>query len=287
VAIDTGNIAARAFPHQTIPHTVIISPEGKLIATTDPKLVTEAVIDSLLHQKEVHLADQKGILLESFDIVKTYFFASDTVKSRFIMRDELKGSNSFSKTYPLDSTFKGRRITCINFTLTGLYRTANHDFPNRRMIDKTGEKDNAPLYCLDLIVANKQDLLPTLQKELAKRFDMQAKIEQEMKEVNILKITDTAKFKHIPINKSGKRTYTASHSGIDEQCITMTDIANYLENYGTEKLPVIDETQNKGFFDIKFSFQPEKPETLIAVLNDMGLTLEKATRKVGFLVLYK
>ena len=286
-AIDTGNIAARAFPHQTIPHTVIISPEGKLMATTDPKLVTEAVIDSLLHQKEVHLADQRGILLESSDIVKTYFFATDTVKNKFIMQAGLQGSSSFSKTYPLDSVFKGRRITCVNFTLSGLYMAAYPGFPHRRTINRSGEKKDSPVYCLDLIVENKKDLLPTLRKELAKRFDLQAKIEQQTKDVYLLKITDKNKFAKVPINTSGKRTFMAKQGEIDQQYITMTDLGDYLENYGTGKLPVIDETLNKEHFDIRFSFQPEKPETLTAVLNDIGLSLERDTRKIDFLVLYK
>src|ERR1700754_2282005 len=70
VAVDTARLAATIFPHTTIPHTVVISEEGKLIATTAPELVSELVIDSILHKKEVHLADQKGILLESSDIIK-------------------------------------------------------------------------------------------------------------------------------------------------------------------------------------------------------------------------
>jgi thiol-disulfide isomerase/thioredoxin len=287
VAIDTERVAVRIFPHTTIPHTVIISPDGKVIATTDPQFVTEAVMDSVLQKKEVHLPNQKGILLEPSDIIKKYFFAADTVKNKFIMQAELKGANSFSTMYQRDSIFKGRRFTCVNFQLNGLYRIAYHDFPYSRTIDKTGEKKNAPLYCLDLIVANKKYLLPALQKELAKRFDLQAKIEQQTKDAYVLKITDREKFEKIPVNTSGRRTFGAMHGEIDEERITMADFANYLENYGIEKLPVIDETLNKGFFDIKFSFQPEKPESLVAVLNNMGLTLEKQSRKIDFLVLYK
>ncbi|WP_419699152.1 redoxin family protein [Mucilaginibacter sp. NFX135] len=286
-AIDTGELITQVFPHRVIPHTVVISPDGKLIANTTPESITALVIDSLLQQKEVHLVEKKEILLTPPDIIKKYFFAADTVKSRFVMQAEMKGAGSFSTTHLHDSTFNGRRLTCLNFRLNSLYRMAYHNFPYGRTIDKTGEKNNGPLYCVDLIVPDEKDLLPTLGKELAKRFDLQAKLMPETKEVNVLKIADTAKFKHIPINKSGKRTYLAKHGEIDEQYITMTDLADYLENYGTGKLPVIDETQNKGFFDIKFSFQPEKPESLTTILSNMGLSLEKATRKVDFLVLYK
>ena len=286
-AIDTEALITGVFPHRVIPHTVVISPEGKLIANTTPELVSASVIDSLLQQKEVHLAEKKESLLTSPDIIKNYFFADDKIKSRFIMQAEMKGAGSFSTTYQQDSIFKGRRLTCLNFTLTSLYRMAYHNFDYGRTIDKTDEKNNAPLYCVDLIVPDKKDLLPTLQKELSKRFDLQAKVEPQTKDVYVLKIIDKDKFKTIPLNTSGKRTYGSMHGEIDQQYITMADFANYLENFGTGKLPVIDETLNKEHFDIKFSFQPEKPESLTTVLSGMGLALEKATRKVDFLVLYK
>ncbi|MEZ2335687.1 redoxin family protein [Mucilaginibacter sp. RCC_168] len=286
-AMDTGELITQVFPHRVIPHTVVISPDGKLIANTTPESITALVIDSLLQQKEVHLVEKKEILLTPPDIIKKYFFAADTVKSRFVMQAEMKGAGSFSATYLQDSVFKGRRFTCLNLSLNSLYRMAYHNFPYGRTIDKTGEKNNGPLYCVDLIVPDKKDLLPTLQKELSKRFDLQAKIEPQTKDVYVLKVTNKDKFKTIPLNTSGRRTYGSMHGEIDQQRITMADFAGYLEGFGTGKLPVIDETQNKEFFDIKFSFQPEKPESLTIILSNMGLSLEKATRKVDFLVLYK
>lgn len=65
----------------------------------------------------------------------------------------------------------------------------------------------------------------------------------------------------------------------------MKDFADYLESYGTGHLFVIDETNSKEKFDIKFSFQPENPASLTQVLNDMGLVLKKDQRKVDMLVL--
>ncbi|WP_428328171.1 TIGR03435 family protein [Mucilaginibacter sp.] len=286
-AVDTSNTIARLFPHQLIPHTVLISADGKLIANTSPELVTDKVIDSLLNQQEVHLAEKKDNTLDYHAIIKKYFFAADTVKSRFMMLPEIKGAPGFSTTYLNDSTFHGRRLTGVNLDLTTLYRIANNDFPYSRMIDKTGQDKNAPSYCLDLIVADKADLLPTLQKELAKRFDLQAKIDPQMKEVYLLKITDAEKFKSISRNTSGKRTYYSRHGEIDQQNMSMHDFAGYLEDYGTGRLPVIDETGNTEKFDIKFSFQPENPTSLTKILSDMGLSLQKQQHTVDMLVLYK
>ena len=202
------------------------------------------------------------------------------------MLPEIKGAPGLSTTWLMDSTFNGRRLTCLNLDLTTLYRIANNNFPYSRMVDKTTKSKNELTYCLDIIVAKKADLLPTLRRELAKRFDLQATIEQQTKTAYVLKITDAEKFKKIPHNTSGKRTYYARHGEIDQQDMTMAEFVDYLESYGLGK-PVINETNNTEKFDIKFSFQPENPASLIKVLTDMGLTVEKQERKIDMLVINK
>ena len=284
--IDTGALITGVFPHRVIPHTVVISAQGKLIANTTPESVTASVIDSLLQQKEVHLAEKKEILLTPPEIVKQYFFAADTVKNRFIMRAGLAGSNTFSKTYPLDSVFKGRRITFVNFPLNELYRAANHNFSFRRIVNETGEKSTV-LYCLDIIVENKNDLLSALQKQLAQRFDVHARIEPRDKDVFILKVADKEKFEKIPVSRATKTALTTGGDKFNGEYVTMTDLADYLESHGIKKLPVVDETASRTRLDIQLTFQPEDPESLTKALAEMGLTLEKNSRKIDVLVFSK
>ncbi|WP_316762093.1 hypothetical protein [Pedobacter aquatilis] len=63
--------------------------------------------------------------------------------------------------------------------------------------------------------------MPTLQNELSKRFDLQAKIKPKLKEIYDLQITDPAKFVSIRRNTSGNRTYYLRHREIDQNIITM------------------------------------------------------------------
>jgi uncharacterized protein (TIGR03435 family) len=201
------------------------------------------------------------------------------------MQAEIKGSPGLHTTHLNDPAFKNRRLTCLNLPLTTLYMIAYGNFPYKRTINKTGSTNAAPVYCLDLIVANQDQLLPTLRRELASRFDMQTNVEAQLKDVNLLRITDQSKFNQIPRNKSGQRTYYSRHGEIDQQAITMTDFADFLETYGVDKSLVIDATRSTEKLDIKFSFQPEDPKSLLAVLSEMGLTLEKEQRRVDMLVL--
>jgi uncharacterized protein (TIGR03435 family) len=112
-------------------------------------------------------------------------------------------------------------------------------------------------------------------------------VERQIKDVYVLKVIDADKVKKIPVNTSGKRTYNARHGEIDQQDITMDDFAGYLESYGTSRLSVVNETQITGNFDIKFSFQPENPDSLTKILSVLGLGLSKEKRGIDMLVLYK
>ena len=285
-AVDTSRKIADLFPHQLIPHTVIISPDGKLVAATSPESVTDGVIDSLIKGLTVHLPEKKDNLVSHEDLINQNFAAADTVQSRFMMQGEIKGGPGLSTRWLDNKAFDGRRLTCINLPLTTLYMIAYGNYPYSRTVDQVKAGKNAPRYCLDVIAAKPADLLPKLRMELAKRFDLQAKIEPMDKEVQILQITDVQKFKTIPRNTSGKRTYYSRHGEIDQQSMTMPEFAQFLEDYGIGKL-VKDETGNQEKLDIKFSFQPENPQSLLDILAGMGLGLTKKQSKVDMLVLYK
>jgi thiol-disulfide isomerase/thioredoxin len=285
-AVDTGRNAANIFPHQLIPHSILIGSDGQLIATTSPEAITDQVMDSLLSKQKLHLPEKKDNLVSHEELIKQSFAAADTVQYRFMMQGEIKGGPGLSTTWLDHKAFSGRRLTCINLPLSSLYRLANGNFPYGRTIDETKADKNEPKYCLDLIVKTPADLLPILRQELAKRFDLQAKVKPVAKEVQVLRITDPEKFKSITRNSSGKRTYYSRHGEIDQAAITMADFAEFLENYGTGKL-TIDETGSKEKFDIKFSFQPENPQSLLGVLADMGLGLTRQQRQIDMLVLYK
>ncbi|MCX6213682.1 redoxin family protein [Spirosoma sp.] len=287
VALDSAHAFSRLFPHQLIPHTILISTDGRLLGSTTPQAVTSQIIDSLLQQQPVHLPEKKDNVLSVAQVIQTYYKVTGQEKSRFMLQGEMTGLPSVRTTHLNDSTFKNRRLTCLNLPLTMLYQFAYGDVPYGRLIDKTTKGSPAPVYCLDLIVATPDDLLPTLQQELASRFDVQTKMEAQAKDVQVLTITNRLHFDRIPRNQSGKRTYSARPGELDQQSMTMADLANYLENYGMTKGLVVDETMNHEKLDIKFSFQPENPQSLLDSLAELGLGLSKQTRTINMLVLYQ
>jgi len=286
-AVDTAETVSKLFPHQLIPHSVVISPEGKLIATTNPESITALVIDSILKEKQVHLPEKTDLMYGSpEELMLTVFPLPKRIEPRFLMQKEIKGAPGFSTTYPLDSIFKGKRITAVNLGISDLYRLAYGSFGSKRVVDSTSATDKENAYCVDLIVEKNDQLLPAFQQELLKRFDVKAKIVKQLKDVEVLKIIDPDKFKKIALNTNGKRSYFARHGEIDQQSITMADFASYLESYGSRKHIVMDETNSSSKYDIKFSFQPENPSSLEKQLFDMGLILEKKQQLVDVLMIY-
>lgn len=286
-ASDSTNTLTRLFPHQLIPHTILLSTEGEFIAATTPEAVTSAIIDSLWEKQAVHLPQKTDQIISVPEAIQTYFKVTGQEQNRFVMQSKMKGLPSARTTHGNDSIFKNRRLTCINLPLASLYQLAYGDVSFGRTIDRTGSQATAPLYCLDLIVPTPSDLLPTLRNVLASRFEVQTKMELQSKKVTVLTITDQTKFNRIARNTSGVRTYSARSGALDQQAITMTDLAAYLENFGIIKGLVVDETKNRERLDIKFSFQPENPQSLLSVLGDIGLGLSQRTRWVDMLVLYR
>lgn len=286
LAIDSTQLIANTFPHQLIPHTVLISTDGRLIANTDPNRITADIVETLIRNEPVTLKEKKDNLLTYEELLANNFHAADTVRSRFSIQPELEGAPGFSTNYLTDSTFNGRRITAVNCSLGTLYRIAYNDFPYNRTISSLPKNEGDKAYCLDIIAADKAHLLPDLRKKLAENFDVHAALKLEIKDAYVLRIINKNRFKNIPRNTTGKRTYYARHGEIDQQAITLANLAEFLESYGTTSLPVLDETQNTEKIDIKFSFQPEDPASLTHALENLGLALEKVKRKVDMLYIW-
>lgn len=281
-AIDTADLMRKYFPYQLIPHSVLISVDGKLISSTSPKKITSHVLDSLFNGQEVHLEEKKDNF--STDYIKDYFYADDQVKNRILWQPTIKGAGGMMFSHLDKPAFSGRRLTFINVSLSSIFSRAFGDFPYSRTIDSLGKLGDET-YCLDLIVANRKQLERTLRQDLAKRYQVNAKIIKQKREVYSLSIIDKNKFDRVKRNTNGNRTYFARHGAIDQQGITLKDFADFLESFGSLGKLVIDESGHNEKLDIKFDFQPEDKNTLLKILNDMGLGLKRHTRTVSFLFL--
>ncbi|MBA9078126.1 TIGR03435 family protein [Rufibacter quisquiliarum] len=282
---DTGG-ARKAFPYRMIPHSVLISPQGKVVAITAPQNITFAVIEKVLAGKPIDLPLKEDNLAAD---PLTYFTAAAHTRAHFLVQPELKGVGGQSHSYLQDPVFKGRRLTMINLPLESVYRLAYESLPYGRTLDlTTGEsvEENKTKYCIDIIVPKGQEaqLLPTLRQELQKMFTVRASLEKRLRPVYVLQVADGAKVKKIPVSQAKAEVFGASAGAFDGEHVRLEKVAHYLESFGMVNLPVVDETGNQTRYDLSFEFEPERKGAVHEALAKLGLKLEKAERSIDVLV---
>lgn len=272
---------SKLFPHRILPHSVLISKSGEVIGQVDPTEIDEAVIVNLLSGSVQKLNEKKDVL--SDNIIEDYFSVPEHTRSKFEIQPALAGVGSRSKSYLDVPAFKNRRLTFINIGPKILYHKVYNDFSLLRIIDKTTL--NKGSFCVDIIVEKEAELLPTLKQNLDEMFGFKSQITAKDTLVWRLYVKDKQKFARLKRTNTDERTYFAKLGEIDQKNISMENLAEYLEYFGDLNSPVIDETLNSEKFDIKFSFDAENPQSLIDVLNQMGLGLEQKHRAIDFLEL--
>jgi uncharacterized protein (TIGR03435 family) len=286
-AIDSADVFRNEFPYHTIPHSVLIDKKGIVVAITEPKNITEKIIQDVIADKKITLPLKEDNMNKNpWD---TYFFADSGTNSQFLVQPKIEGLGSGYKKYQNDSIFKNRRISMMNLPLETVYRLAYEGLPYGRSIDLTPKEnvvENKKMYCMDIIVprGKENELIPTLKKELGARFDFQANIEQLRRTVYVLKIDDLAKVKTLKKSNLKEEKFSASKGSFSGEGIQLKKIADYLEGFGLTDLPVVDETGNKTRYDIEFTFMPEKQGDLQNTLKNLGLILIKEERMIDMLI---
>lgn len=276
------------FPHQTIPHTVLIDPAGKVAAITRPGEVTSEVIAALLAGSSVQLSLKEDN--NEFDYQADYFQMDTNTLASFIIESAIPNVGTFSKA-PNQGPFAGRRISMHNFTIDGLYRLAYQTSSYRLVyeVDESlfdyGQEQNK--YCVDIIVApeEKDQLYQALLRQLDKQFDIKARLERRTVEVIAMYQPDTLSI-HLP-EAIASIPFSAGGDHFTSAGATFSDFADYLEGFGIIGMPVVDATGNKNLFHIDFGFEPENPETFHQAIRQMGLKLKKEKREIEVLVIYQ
>ena len=286
-AVDSADSFGKDFPFHTIPHSILINAQGIVVAITAPENITSKVIADVIAGRPIDLPLKEDKMVDN--PWKTFFPAADTVQSLFSVQPKITGMGTAVKQYSNDSVFKNRRISLMNVDLELAYRIAYNDFPYDRTLNqlsKTDSIENKKLYCIDIIVpkGHEDGLKLKLREELKTRFGLQAYFEKHLKPVYILQIADAGKIAQLKKSTGNTESVAAMHGNYSGEDITLSKIADYLEQYGLVKTPVLDGTDNNTKYDIAFTFMPEKTGDLEQSLLNLGLTLKKEDRNIDVLV---
>lgn len=281
-ARDTGSLRS-LFPYQVIPHSVLIAPDGRLVAITSPEHITDTVIEQVLAGQEIGLPLKKDHF--DFNPAHEYFDFDEEVQELFQLQPYMSGIPAFSRTFP-NGPFKQRRMTIFNLNVAGLYRKA-YQVSSYRLIYEFDEslidwEDKNNRYCLNIIAPSPEQLYPYMKEQLRQHTDVLAKPSTRGLEVLVIKKAEGG-IKATPVQEKGLTQ--ARGDGFKNQGASIADFCDYLEGFGIVGRAVVDETGDDGLYDIDFSFDPENAQSFKEAMTKLGLTYEKGVRKTEVLVL--
>jgi thiol-disulfide isomerase/thioredoxin len=273
------------FPYGIIPHSVLISPTGSVVAITSPEKITREIIGKALRGETVDLPVKKYAL--NFDPSFDYFQADTNTVSSFTLQPFNPATPAFSKQY-YDGPFKGRRLSVYNMNISGLYRLAYGTTIFRvvlefdeSLVDWEQEENR---YCADVIVEDPGDLLPEFRRQLSRAQKIKARTERRAQKVVVLRALEEGTLNATP--SEPKQGYAGRQDGFSGEGATLEDFRSYLEGFGIFNLPVVNETEIEGTFVIDFSYDPENPKTFKTAMQELGLSYSWEERDIEVLVLY-
>lgn len=287
LAVDTASILRKYFEYRTIPHVVIVDATGTIKAITHSDEITDAVMEDLVNGRKVSLSLKKDRV--DFDFENNdYFNAPAGIQESFNIQLTLPGVGSMSMVGK--GTFTKRRVSMINFTIDGLYRMAYKVSYYRTVLEVDKKlfsyKEPKNLYCVDVIVPEAGDGLYTfMQQQLPKHFDIKARWERRKMQVTVLKRTQGP----LKLETSTEQNdyFGASSNHFTGNGVQISALAKFLEDFGVTDMPVIDETNVAGRYNIQLEWQPEKKGHMQEVFRNAGFELVKEEREIDVMVLYR
>lgn len=288
LASDTASFLYSLFSLAHVGQSIIINPNGKVIALVKTHSINQEMIDEILRNGTVK---SNGEIWEKVSIVNDDIFGLDSTSDHsFTIKGYLIGQPSSSKLYPNDKNFANRRISFTNITISTLFKTAYGIVSEKQLIYEIPEaevsnfENKSTLYSVDLLVKieEKDRLMEILQNNL--KFLLPIKVRIEHHEMPVYSLVN--KNFNIANSIKSETKYSYSGNGFNGEAV---ELKQFAEDYLTNEfsMPVVDETGLFGKYDIKINVDMRTEKSLLKSLNDVGLSLIKKNKVMKVLVFYR
>jgi uncharacterized protein (TIGR03435 family) len=279
IGLDSARTNWAAFDLHSIPTTIIVSPEGKLLATTRPSELTTQKLRDLLRGQDVA------------------FVVPETRDSNLAWdQDEIEWKDGVGplasviikpiKTATSGSSYKpgGNYLTADGVPLQILvymaYQTDIYHVDWRVPKPLTSQ---AYRVVARVPKGRESQLLPLFQSTLAATFGIKASSHMQEKDVYVLRVIDGQSVKLTVAGKDEVKVLrflrgrgSCTRCGIDK-------LSEFLSHFVLDSI-VIDETKLTGEYNWNLPYQHGKPEATLPQLKDLGLEVIKVRRNVNILV---
>jgi uncharacterized protein (TIGR03435 family) len=287
LATDTSYLFYNLFNFASVSHSAIVNADKKIVALMKTHSITQGLLDSLYKGEKI--TSDADLKEKPVNASADLFAVDSTLSANFTLRSYMVGQQSMGKRYGGKSIYAKRRLSFFNTGITSLYKDAYNIVSSNQIIYEVDEKkidnyaDKSTLYCVDILVKpeEKDSIYVMLQQKLNAVLPVKARI--EYKTIPVYVVTNNG----FSLLVSDKQTsYGFSGSGYDGTAVTISDFANdYLSN--ELSLPVVDETNLKGKYDIKTVVEMRTQAEIFKSISNLGLKIERQELKMPMLVLYK
>lgn len=286
LASDTTANLYRQFGFSYVGQSAIVSGSNRIIALVRTDSINQHLIDRLLLGETVSSSAEAG---NRVNAAADLFAVDSTLGFQVSWGAYRPNVASMRKTY-LTTGFEGRRVTYFNACLTNMYKDA-YGVSNQQVIFEVPEKtvcnwdDKSTLYCLDLLVkpAQKDSLQVILQQTLERLAPVKVRRDRRMIPVYVLRrLPGAAEWTTSTIRES---TSSFSGQGFEGKGILLAPFVDYLSN--ELGLPVVDETGLTGKYDITTENTLRTKEDVLEAVKKLGLVVEKTTREMDVIAIYR
>lgn len=287
IASDTAHI--RTFRYQIIPHSILIDKNGIVRAITSPENINKKVIENLLDDKDIALEVKDDFYINpdlKVETIKTIANADYRIELKSYDQEKRGGSRPLKDT---EGNING--IEMWNSPIPRLYQTLFNVPSSKRMIFKDGlteddfpyEKEHQYNFTIQASDKYKENWRALGVQFLNEHFDVNAKMGVDSLMCYVLKNTGNL----LKTSEAESTEFMFMGPVLQSKKIKMSRLADYLENFTS--IPVVDQTNLLGEYDINLEWQAEDPKTIHAELKKYGLELIKSEEKlpVDIMEIYK
>jgi len=282
IVVDEQRKIGEVFPHRTIPHSVLIDKNGIIRVIASPEMITEAVIQKVLQEELVGLAEKKENLTFNPDEPLS---GTHNVLFQITLTPYQQGIPSMS------TAFVNGRMMMTNLGLRTFYEIA-HGFPvyTRTLFEVENPKkydwSKETAYCLEIIAPDKTkaDVLQIMTDYLHQNFALKSKIEKRQVKVKVLRRTSHQLL--IPAAEpDAEPAFSYSGNGLKANNVPINALSDFLESELHQ--PVLEETGLSGKYNLDVPFYNEDPKRIYDELKKIGFELIDAEREIDMLILYE
>ena len=277
IVVDSSRADWPIFNVASIPTTVIVGPDGRVVAETQPEYVTAEVLRDVLAGKAVKLPSLETTA-SNLEWDQEEIDWKDGVEpvSEVIIKP-IRTATSAGWLRP-----EGDRLTADGASLEALVQLA-YQTDHFHLDWRIPYPDQGYRVAARVPKGREPDLLPMFQSALIATFGIRTNWQQEEKDVYVLRVSAGGRSKLKQAASDEEPLFESMRGKATARRQPLTRLCHFLAN--TIGVPVVDETGLAGEYDWDLPYQPQQPNVTLEPLRDqLGLQLVKARRSINMLV---